>query len=115
MADLGEHALGVLGVELDRGEGHLDEHLVVGAAGALACGLEREGQRRERRAPVSEAPVSEALSRIAVREGAQRSGVCPALRDRMEAIPSSQRSAGVGHRIGYAADGEVPDADTADS
>ncbi len=34
---LRKDALGVLLVELDRGEGDLDEHLVVGAAGALAC------------------------------------------------------------------------------
>lgn len=33
---LGEHALGVLLVEGHRGEGDLDEHLVVGAASALA-------------------------------------------------------------------------------
>ena len=33
---LGENARGVLLVEGDRAEGHLDEHLVVGAASALA-------------------------------------------------------------------------------
>ena len=33
---LGEHALGVLLVKGDRAEGNLDEHLIVGAAGALA-------------------------------------------------------------------------------